>query len=138
MKEKNEKIHIRINTTINEPCIADDDFATKLVGTYESEIWSNGLSKGLTTFSIDSNKVISGVYTFQGDSDIEEKRSLGNCLKKFNVITLQKNELTCIWRDGYGEGTLTVSFSNDFSSFEGAWGEGNSSVEFTWNGKRIN
>ena len=104
------------------PSFAEDDFAIQLVGTYKGEIWSNSLKPGTTTFSVDSNNVVTGVYSFQDGSNTE-KGTLDHCERKSNWEKLQKNKLSCVWHDKYGSGTLDITFSSDFSSFSGLWGK---------------
>lgn len=127
-----KKYGIILTLLLAGSCIADDNFASKLVGNYEGEIWSNGPNPGRTIFSIDSNENISAVYSFQGFSNLE-KGTLKNCKKK-----PQKGRLICTWQDKYGSGTLDINFSNDYGSFSGHWGMGSSSVEYSWNGERVN
>jgi hypothetical protein len=47
------------------------------------------------------------------------------------------NDLTrlFIWRDKYGYGKLVVTFTPDFSEFQGKWGDTASALA-PWNGKR--
>ena len=47
------------------------------------------------------------------------------------------NDLTrlFIWRDKYGYGKLALTFTPDFSEFQGKWGD-SGSVLAPWNGKR--
>lgn len=48
----------------------------------------------------------------------------------------QVRVMRCVWNDKYGTGSLEVTFSKSFSSFNGYWGEGISKPTFQWSGSR--
>ena len=107
----------------------------KIVGTYKGEIWSTGKYFGTTIFTLEGKNTINGSYTFQGDS-IEEKGKLSKCKNKFNWSSFKNNRLVCTWEDSYGKGILDISFSNNYTSFDGEWWLDGSSRKYTWNGKK--
>lgn len=49
---------------------------------------------------------------------------------------VQVRVMRCVWNDKYGTGNLEVTFFEDFSSFNGYWGEENSEPVFRWSGSR--
>ncbi len=49
---------------------------------------------------------------------------------------IQIRVMSCIWNDKYGTGELEVTFSEDFSSFNGYWGEEFSQPVYRWSGAR--
>lgn len=97
-----------------------------VVGSYKGEIWSGGNPiKGTTNFSINNGGTLIGSYTFGSDSG-----ELANC-----VELNRENVLKCKWIDKYGEGTLTIKFSNRNAKFDGYWTTENNPQIYKWNGK---
>ncbi|MEP3232204.1 MAG: hypothetical protein ABJO30_05200 [Hyphomicrobiales bacterium] len=86
-----------------------------IVGTYNGVITSGRETAGTTIFSLSNAREISGVYKFKYDGGIETGE-LTNC-------QLTNLNLYCIWHDRFGSGDFNVTFSDDFSSFDGKWYE---------------
>ena len=103
------------------------------VGKYCGELLSSGiLSEVETSFVRNvSSGTITGAYVFDDrgqpvEGMLAEAGDDGD-----------GNDLTrlFIWRDKYGYGKLTLTFTPDFSEFQGKWGDTVTAVA-PWNGKR--
>jgi hypothetical protein len=107
------------------------DFRSSIQGrTYQSQIWSSGsFVSGTTTFVSGRGGEISGRYTMKEQESLVEG-SLANCK------TMQSRKMQCVWRDRYGTGNLEITFSPNFTNFEGYWGTGGSQPSFVWVGAR--
>jgi hypothetical protein len=105
------------------------DFRSSIQGgTYQSQIWSSGsFMSGTTTFVSGRGGEISGRYTMKEQDSLVEG-SLANCK------TMQSRKMQCVWRDRYGTGNLEITFSPNFTNFEGYWGTGGSQPSFVWVG----
>jgi hypothetical protein len=110
----------------------DPDFRSSNLqnGTYQSQIWSSGsFISGTTTFVSGRGGEIGGRYTMK-ERDRVVEGSLSNCKK------MQSRKMRCVWNDPYGTGNLEITFSANFTNFEGYWGEGQSQPSFVWVGSR--
>jgi hypothetical protein len=107
------------------------DFRSSIQGgTYQSQIWSSGsFVPGTTTFGSGRGGEISGRYTMKEQDSLVEG-SLSNCK------TMQSLKMQCVWRDQYGTGNLEITFSPNFTNFEGYWGTRGSQPSFVWVGAR--
>ena len=103
----------------------------RIVGTYQGQAVSGGVVVDvITTFSLDKSDKLVGTYRFnQGDEWFD-----GTLTKtRFS----EQGDVTFIWQDAFGAGTLTVTFADDYQSFTGAWsGLEDTSDAFPWTGKR--
>ena len=113
--------------------------ATAMAGAYlpTGKFCGRLLSTGImteveTSFDPDGRdgKII-GSYAF-----VEQGRMVSGMLMDAGEDS-DRNGLTraFIWRDKYGYGKLSVTFTPDFSEFQGQWNDGGS-TSFPWNGKR--
>ena len=97
---------------------------------YQSQIWdTDGVSPGITEFSKSSDGSFGGSYTMK-DSTEEILGALSECQAAQTLV------MHCAWTDQYGTGAMEVTFSENFSSFSGYWGEGVSELTFPWSGSR--
>ncbi|NEO83589.1 MAG: hypothetical protein F6J87_04915 [Spirulina sp. SIO3F2] len=102
----------------------------QILGVYQSEIWGAGeFLSGITEFQRNEAGVVEGRYTMNEQGEVVPG-SLSQCQ------SLEPLVMHCIWQDRYGTGDLELSFSEDFSRFEGYWGDGNTQPEFPWLGSR--
>jgi hypothetical protein len=99
-------------------------------GSYQSQIWNGGsLVSGTTEFRKTSEGFLAGSYKM----NVKGESVLGTLTK---CQAKQVQVMRCVWNDKYGTGSLEVTFSESFSSFNGYWGEGISEPTFRWNGSR--
>jgi hypothetical protein len=103
------------------------------VGKYCGELLSSGVASEVETRFVRnvSNGTITGSYVFDdlgqpAEGMLAEAGDDGD-----------GNDLTrlFIWRDKYGYGRLVLTFTPDFSEFQGKWGD-TASASAPWNGKR--
>ncbi|MBD1912941.1 MULTISPECIES: hypothetical protein [unclassified Leptolyngbya] len=100
------------------------------LGRYEGQIWAAGdLLPATTEFREAEDGSLEGSYTMN-----ELGEMVPGTLSQCEAV--QVRVMHCVWNDVYGTGNLEVTFSEDFSSFNGYWGEENSKPEFPWNGSR--
>jgi hypothetical protein len=107
-----------------------NNWVEQALGSYQSQILNAGiLTSGKTEFRKNSNGSLGGIYTMNEEGEIVQGK-LSKCqAKKIQVMR-------CIWNDKYGTGELEVIFSEDFSSFNGYWGEEFSEPVYRWSGSR--
>jgi hypothetical protein len=116
------------------PCIATATQSNRLpLGRYCGELLSNGImAEAQTTFgpSVTDGK-ISGSYVF-----FEEGQTVTGLLAEPSDDG-DGNDLTrnLVWQDKYGHGNLVITFTSDFSEFQGNWSDGGK-ASFPWNGMR--
>ena len=105
--------------------------AQDIVGTYRGELWSDGVMRDATTrFYLDSEGRLTGAYDYDEDGTTQ-----AGILIKPQIST--SGEVTFIWQDKFGFGTLTISFFKDFSQFAGMWSTLEDGADaFPWFGKR--
>lgn len=115
---------------VSSTAMADNRHPT---GKYCGQLLSSGVMAEVETRFVENIKsgVISGSYVFteQGqpvEGIIADAGDDGD-----------RNDLTrlLIWRDKYGIGKLVVTFSPDYSEFEGKWSDGGPALA-PWSGKR--
>ena len=103
------------------------------VGKYCGELLSAGLMSEVETRFVRnvSSGAITGVYVFD-----DRGESVEGLLSEAGDDG-DRNDLTrlFIWRDKYGYGKLVVTFTPDFSEFQGHWGDSHTAAA-PWNGKR--
>ncbi len=106
------------------------DWVEQALGRYQSQIWGGDrLLPGTTEFRKTGSSSIEGRYTMN-----EQGKSVPGSLAQCQAI--QVRVMRCVWNDKYGTGNLEVTFSEDFSIFNGYWGEGSSEPGFRWSGSR--
>jgi hypothetical protein len=99
-------------------------------GSYQSRIFSVGsLISGTTEFRQARDGTLAGSYTMN-----ELGKSVPGTLSECQATQIRV--INCIWNDQYGSGNLEVTFSEDFSSFNGYWGEESAEPVFRWSGLR--
>ena len=102
-------------------------------GKYCGELQSSGvMSEVETSFQLNgASSAITGYYVFA-----EQGRPVEGMLAE-GEDDGDSNDLTrsFIWRDKYGYGMLTVTFTPDFSEFAGQWSL-DGSEGAPWNGRR--
>jgi hypothetical protein len=112
---------------------APSAYARDPVGKYCGGLLSSGVMSEVETRFVRnvSNGTITGSYVFD-DRGQPTEGMLAEASDDGDG-----NDLTrlFIWRDKYGYGKLVVTFTPDFSEFEGKWGDTGSALA-PWNGKR--
>ena len=113
---------------------AQDEAAdpAKIVGTFQGQALSGGVVvEVVTTFSLDKDGALTGTYSFlQGDEWFD------GTLTKARLS--DQGDVTFIWQDAFGAGTLTITFADDYQSFTGAWSSLEDTTDaFPWAGKRM-
>jgi hypothetical protein len=99
-------------------------------GNYQSQIWNaDNLASGTTEFRETGDGSLGGSYTINEQGGVA-LGTLSQCQ------AMQVRVIRCAWIDKYGTGNLEVTFSENFSSFNGYWGEGSSEPTFRWSGSR--
>ena len=83
----------------------------------------------VTTVHFKGDAELAGTYKF-----LENGKSVGGTLATKD--TMKNRQVVLLWADKYGEGSLAVSFSEDFDSFDGKWGSGNDVPTKPWQGKK--
>jgi hypothetical protein len=116
--------------SLNASAQTADDWVEKALGNYQSQIWSGGSPlSGITEFKKSSDGSLGGGYTMN-----EEQGTVPGTLSQCQVMQLRV--MRCVWNDKYGTGNLEVTFSEDFASFNGYWGEGEPDSSLQWRGSR--
>ncbi len=119
-----------LNAQAQSKVPSSETWMAQALGSYKSQIWSAGvLLPGTTTFSQASDGSLAGSYTMN-----ELGKLVPGTLNQCRVMRARVTR--CIWTDKYGTGTLEVTFSESFSSFNGYWGVDSAKPEFRWNGAR--
>ncbi len=101
-------------------------------GTYCGQLSSAGvLSDAQTRFEVVAGGTVIGKYVFsdQGQSVDGELAETGDDGDGSDLTR------SFMWRDKYGYGQLIVTFTSDFSEFDGKWNAGGSEF-LPWNGRR--
>ncbi len=101
-------------------------------GTYCGQLSSAGvLSDAETHFETAADGTVVGKYVFsdQGQSVDGELAETGDDGDGSDLTR------SFMWRDKYGYGQLIVTFTPDFSEFDGRWNAGGSEL-LPWNGRR--
>lgn len=115
---------------LNASAQPSTDWLEQALKNYQSQIWSaDSLVSGTTEFRKTSDGSIEGSYTMNEQEEVVPG-TLSQCQ------TMQVRVMRCVWNDKYGTGSLKVTFSENFSSFDGYWGGENSESAFPWNGSR--
>ena len=83
----------------------------------------------VTTVQFKGEADLAGTYKFLEDG----KPVSGTLVTK---DALNDHQAVLLWTDKYGEGSLAVSFSEDFDSFDGKWGTGSDEPTYSWQGKK--
>jgi|ETNmetMinimDraft_30_1059905.scaffolds.fasta_scaffold127439_1 hypothetical protein len=111
-------------------CATPGSWQPKIVGTYKGTI-SNDPDEfpAKTTFKLDEGE-LSGTYELTVDGN-----SIDGDLQEFTVTG--KRSLKCRWID-YTQrmGNLNMTFSPDFSSFEGNWDPDDFNGSGAWKGRK--
>jgi len=103
------------------------------VGKYCGELLSAGIMAEVETRFVRnvSSGTITGAYVFDDQGQpVEGKLAEAGDDGDGNDLTR-----LFIWRDKYGNGKLVLTFTPDFSAFQGQWGDAVTAVA-PWNGKR--
>jgi hypothetical protein len=115
---------------LNSNSQPSSNWLRKAVGSYQSKIWSSGnLISGKTEFRKTNDSSLEGSYMMN-----EKEESVSGKLSQCQAIQLRV--MRCAWNDKYGTGSLEITFSENFSTFNGYWGEGSSEPVFRWSGSR--
>lgn len=102
----------------------------EVVGSYQSQIWSgDSVVPGTTEFILTDTNSLIGSYELE-DQGSSALGVLSQCQE------VQTRTIRCSWNDKYGSGDFEVTFSEDFSSFNGHWSPEGIKERFTWNGSR--
>jgi hypothetical protein len=109
---------------------ARNPIATKIFGSYQSQIWSGGsFISGTTEFVTARDGSIGGKYTMNEPTGANSG-TLSQCK------SLRSRVMRCVWIDRYGTGNLEMTFSENFTNFVGYWGTDRSKPEYVWVGAR--
>lgn len=106
------------------------DWTKQILKTYQGVILSSGATVPVsTTFKICPAGLLIGEYSVSEanmivDGDLKDCREVGT------------REIECKWKDSYGEGILKITFTQDYSRFEGHWNFDEKQEEYPWNGVR--
>lgn len=115
---------------LNASAQSSSDWVEQSLGNYQSQILNgSSLVSGTTEFRKTREGSLEGSYTM----DEQGKVVLGTLSQ---CQAMQVRVMRCIWSDKYGTGNLEVTFSENFSSFNGYWGEQRSEPVFRWSGSR--
>ena len=116
--------------SLNASAQSSSDWVDQALGNYQSRILSAGsLVSGTTEFRKTREDSLEGSYTMD-----EQGKVVFGTLSQCQVM--QVLVMRCVWNDKYGTGNLEVTFSENFSSFNGYWGEIGSEPVFRWSGSR--
>lgn len=116
--------------SLNASAQSSSDWVDQALGNYQSRILSaGGLVSGTTEFRKTREDSLEGSYSMD-----EQGKVVFGTLSQCQVM--QVRVMRCIWNDKYGTGNLEVTFSENFSSFNGYWGEQSSEPVFRWSGSR--
>jgi hypothetical protein len=125
-------VAILLATTLESPAFAGETIHAPS-GTYCGQLSSAGvMSDAQTRFETNAGNLV-GDYMFsdQGQPVQGELAETGDDGDGSDLTR------TFMWRDKYGYGQLIVTFTPDFSEFEGKWNAGGSEF-LPWNGRRCN
>ncbi|NMF57221.1 hypothetical protein [Pseudanabaena yagii] len=121
---------LTIVCSLNASAQSSSDWVDQALGNYQSRILSAGsLVSGTTEFRKTREDSLEGSYTMD-----EQGKVVFGTLSQCQVM--QVRVMRCVWNDKYGTGNLEVTFSENFSSFNGYWGEIGSEPVFRWSGSR--
>ncbi|MCA6574942.1 MAG: hypothetical protein ACK5EU_00555 [Pseudanabaena sp.] len=121
---------LTIVCSLNASAQSSSDWVDQALGNYQSRILSAGsLVSGTTEFRKTREDSLEGSYTMD-----EQGKVVFGTLSQCQVM--QVLVMRCVWNDKYGTGNLEVTFSENFSSFNGYWGEIGSEPVFRWSGSR--
>jgi hypothetical protein len=103
----------------------------RIPGRYTSQIWSgNNLIPSTTIFRQSADGTLSGSYTME-EQGTQIPGTLTPCQP------LPQRRLRCQWSDRYGNGSLIITFTADFSRFTGSWHSDTQPEEqYPWMGSR--
>lgn len=101
-------------------------------GRYCGKVLSSGVMSNVeTSFEMNaSNGAVVGSYVFA-----EQTQPVDGVLAEADDGDSNELTRTFIWRDKYGYGKLNVTFTPNFSEFEGKWSDGGLNF-LPWNGTR--
>ena len=115
---------------LNASAQSSRDWVDQALGNYQSRILSAGnLVSGRTEFRKTREGFLEGSYTMD-----EQREVVPGTLSQCKAM--QVRVMRCVWNDKYGTGNLEVTFSENFSGFNGYWGEGSLEPVFRWSGSR--
>lgn len=117
---------------LNVNAQSSKDWKDKVLGSYQSKI-ENGdvMASGVTQFNRNKDSSIGGNYSMNENDEIV-RGTLSQC----QAVKGKTRVMNCKWNDRYGNGNLQITFSQNFSSFKGYWGENNSNLKYHWSGLR--
>ena len=119
------------NLVLSIPAFSNDnETLSNISGVFEGNLLSNQkLLPVETRFNLTDQGNLTGTYVMTEEGGTETG--------KFKNIKLDSDySLTMTWVDKYGEGTLRVLFSEDYSTFKGFWGDSVNSIGLDWDGDR--
>ena len=98
--------------------------------TYCGTLFSvDALTDAVTTIQFRGEANLAGTYKFLEDGS----PVFGTLVPKSPI---KDHQAILLWNDKYGSGSLAVTFSENFESFEGKWGAGNEVPGNLWQGKK--
>ena len=115
---------------LNASAQSSTSWVEQSIGNYRSQIWNaDNLVSGTTEFRKTGDGSLVGSYTINEQGGVV-LGTLSQCQ------AMQVRVMRCLWNDKYGTGNLEVTFSENFSSFNGYWGDESSEPTFRWSGSR--
>ena len=115
---------------LNASAQSSNDWVEQALGNYQSRILSAGiLVSGTTEFRKTREGSLEGSYTMNEEGEVVSGK-LSQCQ------AIQVRVMRCIWNDKYGTGNFEGTFSENFSIFNGYWGEESLEPIFRWSGSR--
>ena len=110
----------------------EESWTARVAGSYKGDILTGEIVwPGITTFAVDDDGAITGTYELD-----ERGTTVKGELSDFRVTG--PGQLACRWKDKSGVGDFTVTFSEDFKSFEGLWSNDadEKKTKHGWGGKK--
>ncbi|MFH0980625.1 MAG: hypothetical protein V2A79_03685 [Planctomycetota bacterium] len=102
----------------------------RVVGTYRGSMTSGpGTSPVTTVFTKSADGALTGRYEIAQDGKVVTGKL--SDIQATGVATLR-----CKWQDNFGQGALTLSFTEDAGKFEGTWDVLGAGQGLTWNGAK--
>ncbi len=109
--------------------------AVAMQGLYTGELSGEDYSAPVITelFLIDEDELL-GSYFVEAPLDSETTELVLGVLSDCELVS--SHRLNCLWSDRFGSGTLKLTFTEDYQSFEGQWSPDLENAAYPWGGER--